>query len=215
MAKKDKDGNWLDARGKAVPAEYVPELDKQRDAMVEKVIKRARKLADSMIEAKLEIVADVEVYLKAKAKDGKVKENWKGNITLDSFDGTLRVERSMDDQIGFSEQLQMVKTIIDEWIAERLHGVDESLAKVISQAFNVDKRGRVNTAMIMRLLNLDITDKKWVKAMNLLRESIQVTATRQYLKFSEKVQTEGGEEWRQINLNFSSLTVTSADSKEA
>lgn len=209
MAKKDKDGNWIDARGKAVPMEYVPELDQLRDAMVERVMKKALKLEELLLQAKLDIIAEVDAYLDAKAKAGKVKETWKGNITLDSFDGTMRVERSMDDQIGFSEQLQMVKTIIDEWIAQRLQGVDESLAKVIGQAFSVDKKGRVNTAMIMRLLNLDIEDAKWKKAMKLLRESIQVTATRQYLRFSEKIEAESGETWRQVCLNFSSLTTGS------
>lgn len=208
MAKKDKDGNWIDARGKAVPTEYVPELDQLRDAMVERVMKKALKLEELLLQAKLDIIAEVDAYLDARAKEGKVKEAWKGNITLDSFDGALRIERSMDDQIGFSEQLQMVKTIIDEWIAHRLQGVDESLAKVIGQAFNVDKKGRVNTAMIMRLLNLDIEDAKWKKAMKLLRESIQVTATRQYLRFSEKIETETGETWRQVCLNFSSLTTS-------
>lgn len=211
MAKKDKDGNWFDARGKAVPEEYVPELDQQRDAMVERVFKRVRKLELAMIEAKLEIVADIDAYLKDRAKDGKVKESWKGNITLDSFDGSLRIERSMDDQIGFSEQLQMVKTIIDEWISERLDGADDALAKVVSQAFNVDKKSRVNTAMIMKLLNLDIEDPKWKKAMRLLRESIQVTATRQYLAFAEKVANDTGEEWRKIVLNFAAISGTSVE----
>lgn len=208
MAKKDKDGNWIDARGRAVPAEYVPEIDKERDAMVVSVHGIAKKLELALLEGKLAMIAAVESYLALRAKAGKVKESWKGNITLDSFDGTLRVERSIDDVIGFSEQLQMVKTIIDEWISKRLDGVDPALAKVVSQAFSVDKKGRVNTAMIMKLLNLDIEDTLWKKAMKLLRESITVTATRQYLAVFERISTDTGEEMRQLCLNFSNISTT-------
>lgn len=213
MAKLDKDGNWIDNKGRAVPKEYIKPMDRLRDAMVESIHKRALKLESDLLAAKLMFISDVDEYLEAKAKDGKVKEGWKGNITLDSFDGTKRVERSIDDVIGFSEQLQMVKTLVDEWISERLKGVDESLAKVISQAFSVDKKGRVNTAMILKLLNLDIDDAKWRKAMKLLRESIQVTATRQYLSISEKYRSETGEEWRQICLNFAAISTITVPEK--
>lgn len=208
MAKKDKDGNWIDNKGRPVPEEYIKPLDKMRDAMVESIHKRARKLESDILAAKLMFIAEVDAYLEAKAKDSKVREGWKGNITLDSFDGSKRIERSIDDVIGFTEQLQMVKTLVDEWISERLKGVDESLGKVIAQAFSVDKKGRINTAMILKLLNLDIEDAKWKKAMKLLKESIQVTATRQYLSISEKFTSDSGEEWRQICLNFAAISTT-------
>lgn len=208
MAKKDKDGNWIDNKGRPVPEEYIKPLDKMRDAMVESIHKRARKLESDILAAKLMFIAEVDAYLEAKAKDSKVREGWKGNITLDSFDGSKRIERSIDDVIGFSEQLQMVKTLVDEWISERLKGVDESLGKVIAQAFSVDKKGRINTAMILKLLNLDIEDPKWKKAMKLLKESIQVTATRQYLSISEKFTSDSGEEWRQVCLNFAAISTT-------
>lgn len=206
MAKKDKDGNWIDSRGKTVPEEYVPELDRERDAMVERVFKRMLKLEEAIAHARIEALCEIDTYLAKLAKANRVKENWKGNITLDSFDGALRILRSMDDLIGFSESLQIVKTQIDEWLRDRLNGVDESLAKVINQAFNVDKQGRVNTAMIMKLLHLDIQDPKWLKAMAILKESIVVKASRQYVSFQAKETTEAGENWRKVILNFNAAT---------
>ena len=203
MAKKDKDGNWIDARGRGVPVEYVKEQDQRRDAMIEKVHSIAKKLEKEIAAARLEITQEVDLYLEWLAKENKVKEGWKGNITLDSFDGSLRVVRNMDDQVGFSESLHLVKTQIDLWLKDQMQGANASLVKVVSSAFNVDKKGKVNTAMILRLLTLDITDAKWRKAMQVLRDSIQVTATRQYLSFAEKIATEeGGETWRPVVLNF-------------
>ena len=207
MAKTDRDGNWIDARGVRYPLELIPALDQERDAMVERVHALAKSLETALLEGKLAMLNEVQSYLVARAKAGKVKENWKGNISLNSFDGSMRVDQNMNDVIGFSEQLQMVKTIIDEWISKRMDGIDPGLAKVITMAFNVDKKGCVNTAMIMRLLHLDIDDPLWKKAMKLLRESISVTCTRQYLCVYERIVTDTGEEMRQVNLNFSNISV--------
>lgn len=202
MAKKDKDGNWLDPRGRAVPEDYVSEQDQLRDAMVERIHKAATKLEEQIAEFRLFAHQETDAYLEWLAKEKKVKEGWKGNITLDSFDGSKRVVRNIDDQVGFNESLQLVKSQIDLWLKDQMQGANESLVKVVSSAFNVDKKGKVNTAMIMRLLQLDIQDAKWKKAMQILRDSITVTATRQYLSFSEKVAADDGEIWRPICLNF-------------
>lgn len=206
MAKTDKDGNWIDARGKAVPEEYVPELDRERDAMVDRLFKKMLKLEEAIAKARIEALCEIDTYLAKLAKANKVKEKWKGNISLDSFDGALRIQRSMDDQIGFNESLQIVKTQIDKWLRDRLEGVDDGLAKVVSQAFNVDKQGRVNSAMIMKLLHLDIKDAKWQKAMDILKESIVVKATRQYVSFAQKETSDAGENWRKLVLNFNAAT---------
>lgn len=202
MAKTDKDGNWLDARNKAVPVEYVPELDRARDAMVERLFKMALKLEKAIAAFRVDALCELDTYLAKLAKANKVKESWKGNISLDSFDGSLRIQRRMDDLIGFNESLQLVKTQLDEWLRDRLDGVDESLAKVVGQAFNVDKAGRVNTAMIMKLLRLEIKDPKWQKAMAILKESIVVNARRQSVVFQAKEVTDSGENWRKVCLSF-------------
>lgn len=207
MAKKDKDGNWIDGRGVRYPPELIPAIDQERDAMVERVHAIAKSLESALLEGKLAMLNEVQTYLAARAKSGKVKEGWKGNVQLKSFDGSIRVDQNIDDVVGFSEQLQMVKTTIDEWIGKRMDGIDPSLSKVITMAFNVDKKNRVNTAMIMRLLHLDIDDPLWKKAMKLLRESISVTSTRQYVNVYERIVSDTGEEMRLINLNFSNISV--------
>ena len=206
MAKKDQQGNWLDPKGRAVPEEYVPEMDKKRDALVERIIKKADKLAEQIAIAKLDIVQSIDSYLEELAKSKKTREDWKGNISLGNFADDLRIERRIDDAIGFDEKLQMVKSILDKWVAARLEGSDESLGKVVSQAFNMDKKGRINTAMLLKLLHLDIQDKEWKKAMAILKESIIVKNTKQYINFRRKAATDTGEEWQTICLNFNAAT---------
>lgn len=136
-----------------------------------------------------------------------MRENWKGNISLDFFDGTFRIERKIDEVLGFDEKLQLVKTQIDKWVASRLQGTDDALAKVISQAFNMDKQGRINTSMLLKLLHLDIDDTDWKKAMRLLKDSMSVKSSKQYINFKTKITSETGEEWSSVCLNFNSATI--------
>lgn len=208
MAKKDKQGNWLDAKGTPVPEKYVPVMDKKRDAMVESVFKKVEKLSDQMAKCKVEVVKALDKYLDELAKDNRIKEGWKGNILLANFAGDQVIERNSSDLIAFDEKLQMVKTQVDKWISERMKDADSDLAKVISQAFNVDKRGRVNTAMLLKLLHLDIEDPMWKKAMTLLKESIIVKSTKTALIFRRKAVTDSGETWQNIILNFNDIAVT-------
>lgn len=213
MATKDKDGNWLDDRGRPVPEQYIPATDKKRDQLVERTFKKVVKLSEKIAETKCEIVGSIDKYLDELAKENRVRENWKGNILLQNFDKSLCIERRIDDNIGFDEKLQMVKTIVDKWIAGRLDGIDENLGKVITQAFNVDKQGRVNTAMLMKLLHLEIEDSEWKKAMRMLKESIIIKASKQSINFKRKVKKDSGEIWETVVLNFNDAVASEKKEK--
>jgi hypothetical protein len=202
MAKTDKDGNWTDVRGYLVPPAIIPEIDQRRDALVEKLIKENKKKNAMLAEFRKVCAKSIDEYLAFHAKSKKVRESWRGNIQLKSFDESLLIERAMSDRIDFNENLQLAKAQIDVWLKNRIGGTDPSLAKIISQAFNVDKKGCINTAVILKLMRLEIEDGDWKKAMKILRDSITVASTKLYIRFKEKVQGEGGEVWRNISLDF-------------
>ncbi|MBQ3776604.1 MAG: DUF3164 family protein [Fibrobacter sp.] len=215
MAMKDKQGNWLDDKGRPIPEEYIQPQDKKRDRMVESIIKRVSKLSAKLASEKTEIVAAIEKYLKELAKDNKVRENWKGNILIYNFSQNLCIERRINETISFDERLQMVKTTIDKWLNDRLKNIDELIAKVISQAFSVDKQGRINTAMLLKLRKLDIQDHEWKKAMELLDESIFVKSSKMALRFRTKNTDVPDGAWSEIGLNFNEIALAAEDVKDA
>lgn len=215
MAMKDKQGNWLDDKGRPIPEEYIQPQDKKRDRMVESIIKRVSKLSAKLVSEKTEIVAAIEKYLKELAKDNKVRENWKGNIIIYNFSQNLCIERRINETISFDERLQMVKTTIDKWLNDRLKNIDELIAKVISQAFSVDKQGRINTAMLLKLRKLDIQDHEWKKAMELLDESIFVKSSKMALRFRTKNTDVPDGAWSEIGLNFNEIALAAEDVKDA
>jgi len=215
MAQKDKQGNWLDDKGRPIPEEYIQPQDKKRDRMVESIIKRVSKLSAKLASEKTEIVAAIEKYLKELAKDNKVRENWKGNIIIYNFSQNLCIERRINETISFDERLQMVKTTIDKWLNDRLKNIDELIAKVISQAFSVDKQGRINTAMLLKLRKLDIQDHEWKKAMELLDDSIFVKSSKMALRFRTKNTDVPDGAWSEIGLNFNEIALAAEDVKDA
>lgn len=117
--------------------------------------------------------------------------------------------------MSFDERLQMVKTTIDKWINNKLKDTDPTLSKVIAQAFSVDKQGRINTAMLLKLKRIDIQDAEWKKAMQLLDDSIFVKSSKMALRFRSKDTKvpEGG--WVEVSLNFNDINVQPKDEKDA
>ena len=210
MAQKDNQGNWLDSKGRPVPEEYIRPEDKRRDKLVEGIFKRVSKLSAKLESEKTEIVDAIEKYLKELAKDNKVREGWKGNILLYNFSQNLCIERRIDETVSFDERLQMVKTTIDKWI----NNTDPTLSKVIAQAFSVDKQGRINTAMLLKLKRIDIQDAEWKKAMQLLDDSIFVKSSKMALRFRSKDLSvpEGG--WVEVSLNFNDIQVQPKEEKD-
>ena len=207
MAQKDNQGNWLDSKGRPVPEEYIRPEDKKKDKLVESILKRVVKLSAKLETEKAEIVDSIEKYLKDLAKDNRVREGWKGNILLYNFSQNLCIERRIDESISFDERLQMVKTTIDKWIGQKLKDTDPTLSKVIAQAFSVDKQGRINTAMLLKLKRIDIQDAEWKKAMQLLDDSIFVKSSKMALRFRMKGTKNPDNGWTEISLNFNDIQV--------
>jgi hypothetical protein len=224
MAIKDTQGNWLDTRGTPVPPKYIDPIDKKRDDVVTKVVAEALKLEKTMKKSKTAVLKLVNSYLDLLGKEAG-KDDWKGNLTLRDFSGVSALEISISDLIRFDERLQMAKTIIDELVLVWGKSSRPELVTIIQQAFNVDKSGRINQAMVLRLLKLKINDPKWEEAIHLIRESIQVVDSRKTMtiKLRTPTQTAGAStptpigkkgsqkelasdgDWQTLNLNFSSI----------
>ena len=203
MSLKDKDGNWIDPRGQAVPQAYVKALDRKRDHEVEMAVKEALVIEKRMKDLKEKILGRIMKYRAAIEKDTGVKLEGKGNLCLTNFSGDKQLEFSMNDIIVFDEKLQIARQLINDCIGEWSDGANKNLKVVINQAFELDKKGKVNTQAILKLRQLNIRNAKWKKAMELIGESISITGTRQYLNI--RARKNSSAKLKTINLNFSSM----------
>ena len=198
--KKTVDRTKTDANGQSIPISIIkPEILKQ-DAIVNKTIERAKKLQERIIRDKAKLFEEVELYLEEVAEKNGLE--WKGNAILNSFDGVNRVEIRFKERIQFGIELQLAKQKIDECLKEWSADSNANLRAIISEAFQVDKKGEIAKYRILRLRRYNIKDPTWKEAMELIDQAIQVVSTKQYITFYEK--DESGQQ-RQIVLNFSTL----------
>ena len=193
-------GYMENAQGSLVPVTNIRQIDLERDALVKEIVKSAQYLAATISAFKLRTMADIGAFVELSAeKYGANLGGKKGNVTLMSFDGRLKIQRSIDEYQVFDERLQAAKALIDECITEWAVGSRPELHTLINDAFQVDKQGRINVNRILGLRRLDIADERWKQAMTAIGESLQVVGSKEYIRIYER-QPDGG--YKPLPLNI-------------
>lgn len=126
-----------------------------------------------------------------------------GNVSLLSFDGRLKVQLAVADTLSFDERLHVAKGLIDECILEWSEDSGTEIKTLIMDAFQVDKEGNINTGRVFSLMRVKIEHPKWLQAMAALKDSIQVTATSQYLRVYERIGD--SDKYKKLSLDMAGL----------
>ncbi|WP_131669806.1 DUF3164 family protein [Psychrobacter pygoscelis] len=197
------EGYMANAKGHLIPIDKVKPIDKLRDEEVKKMAAVAKKLRDDMKVAKAALFASFNDFVALSATEYKVQLGGeKGNTTLLSYDGRYKVQLAVSENIVFDERLQVAKKLIDECLNEWTANSNDNIKAIINQAFQVDKEGKISTHRVLSLRSLDISDDKWLDAMEAISNAIQVTDTKEYIRFYER--DEHGK-YQQIALDFSNV----------
>jgi hypothetical protein len=176
-----------DGQGRQVPAELVREIDKLRDQTVRRIADEALKMREVLDAFKRRIRDDIFTFVELSASQyGKAWGGKKGNITLATYDGKYRLVVAMNDNIVFDERLQIARDIVGECIEKWSKDARSEIRALVNDAFQVDKAGKINTARVLGLRRLEIQDPDWQKAMQAITESIQISGSKQYLRFYER-----------------------------
>jgi hypothetical protein len=192
-----------DSQGRQVPIELVPEIDKLRDQTVRRIAEEAMKMKDVLGNFKKRIGDDIHTFVELSANQyGKTWGGKKGNITLATYDGKYRLIVAMDDNIIFDERLQIARQIIGECLDKWSSDARPEIRMLVNDAFQVDKAGKISTSRVLGLRRLEIHDPDWQKAMQAITESIQISGTKQYLRFYER---DANGEYKQIPLDVAAL----------
>ena len=191
------EGYMQNAKGHLIP------VDKLRDEEVRGMIKVAKMLRDDMQRAKRRIFASFNDFVALSAQEYEVQLGGKkGNTTLISYDGKFKVQLAVSENIVFDERLQVAKSLIDECLTDWTRDSNDNIKAIINQAFQVDKEGKISTHRVLSLRSLDMSDAKWDRAMDAISDAIQVTDTKEYIRFYER--DEQGA-YHQISLDFSNV----------
>lgn len=198
------EGYKENALGHLVPIGSIEAIDLLRDELVQDLAERAAQLHKWMLEFKRAAMDDVREFVSLSAEKYDVQVGGlKGNLILNSFDGRVRVAIQVQERIAFDERIKIAKELVDHCIQKWMSGsTDINIRALVEHAFQVDKTGRINIGRVIGLTKLKIDDEDWKKAMEAIRDSLQVLGSTSYIRFYRR--REDGE-YTQIPLDLSAL----------
>ena len=192
-----------DARGALVPVDSIKTIDLVRDDLVHRVFQNVVPVREELVRLKQLALQEIRDFIELSANEYGVQLGGKkGNVTLTSFDGEFRLMVAMSDTLAFDERLQAAKKLIDECLEEWTQNSNPNLKTVVQAAFDVNKQGHINTGRVLGLRRLNIQHEKWSEAMNILSDSIQVLASKEYVRFYQR-NTDG--KYELINLDLATV----------
>lgn len=195
------DGYMENAKASLIPIAKVKPVDKLRDEQVKLMMKHAKELRQDMQRKKRLLFGAFTDFVALSAQEyGVAIGGKKGNTTLLSYDGKYKIQLAISENIVFDERLQVAKQLIDECLTDWTQDSNDNIKALINQAFQVDKQGNISTGRVLALRSLDINDAKWDRAMDAISDAIQVTDTKEYMRFYER-DNQGA--YHQISLDFS------------
>lgn len=179
------DGYMENGLGHLVPVANVAELDKLRDETVRKLVGQAERTGVLVAEFRARAEADVAAFAELSAQEfGAEIGGEKGNVTLTSYDGSMKVVRARADRITFTEAVRVTRELCFKCIEKWSEGVNANLATCVRRSFETDKNGHLSAAKILSLRSYEIKDDPdWDAAMRALDGAIQVIGSRQYVRF--------------------------------
>lgn len=180
-------GYMMNGVGHLIPVKLVSEIDKLRDSLVRDIVGKADELRELLGDFKADAFGEIQAFAELSAEKYNIKLGGiKGNITLCSFDGRYQIKLSQADIKVFDERLQAAKQLVDACIHRWTEGSRDEIVALIEHSFQTDQEGKINIGRIYTLMQLDINDDEWRRAMQALRDSMQVISTKAYLRVYER-----------------------------
>lgn len=197
-------GYWRDGRGALIPESMIKEVDQQREQVVADIIEHARLLNKELSLFKAKAFGDIAAFIELSAEQYKVMLGGKkGNVTLFSFDGQYKVQRTMHDNIAPDERILAAKQLTIDCVNDWSENARPELKAIVNRAFATSKDGGLKLGRLLELRRLDIKDERWQRAMDALSESLQVVGSRSYIRVYERVGDSN--EYRPIPLDIAGV----------
>jgi len=196
----------VNAKGERVHVDLIKGDEKMKDELVNHLIGEAVAFGGIMREFKQKAEQEIERYFAALMDkyglNPKAKSK-RGNITLENFSGTAKVQIAVSDKLTFDEKIQLAKMKFDEYFEQVTEGSSEEIKLLITKAFDVDKEGNVDVKKILELRSYNIQHPKWVEAVALIEESKRVVSSKSYIRFYKREDT--SKPYEHISLDMASV----------
>lgn len=193
---------WLHANGGLIPDEVVKAIDKLQDELVRKIVAHALPLSAQIARFRQHCFDDIDALVALLEFEYQAPRGGsKGNLVFTSYDGCLQIKVAVADAILFGPELQIAKTLVDECLREWSTDSRSEIRAIISRAFDVDSQGRLNRSALFSLMRHEITDERWQRAMQAIRDSIRIVGSKRYIRMYQRDHAQAA--WQAITIDVS------------
>lgn len=206
MAIVNDEKKWLNARNEWVHPDLIRADEKLKDQLVECILRKVEEHNKILKALKDDINNDIESYLdillekyNINAKDSAKK----GNYTFEDYAKTLKVQVQMAEKIQFNDKLNIAKAKIDEYLNDIVKEASEDIKVLINKAFEVDKKGNLDSKKILSLRSYDIKDARWKEAMEIIAESVEIVGIKPYIRFYKR--EKATDSYTAVSLDFANI----------
>ena len=190
-----------DGKGALVPVSLIKPQHLLEDELVRKVMGYAIALSAQVARFKEHTFDDLGQFEALLAQQyGATLGGAKGNKTLTSHDGLFKITVQVADNIVFGSELQIAKSLVDECLNEWSQGSRDEIRAIVQRAFNTDKAGQINRSEIFMLLRLEITDPRWQRAMQAIRDAMRVEGSKTYVRCHRRTDIDGA--WIPVTIDL-------------
>lgn len=199
-----KDKVWRDEQGMEVPYDRTTKIERMKEGHAFTLASAALKINEQLTSFKQQIRTLCDDVFKSVMSEKELKKATKGNFTWYNFDGSIKIEVSINENIEFDGLLiEKCKQKLLELVGDSINSDKAFIKELVQSAFQTS-RGKLDTKKIMSLKKYTskITDKRYAEAMKYLDDSIRRPDSKTY--FRVWVRDSNGQ-YNNIDLNFSSV----------
>ena len=197
-------GYQLDAKGRLCPAKLVRPADELQDDTARRILAFGVDLADQIARFRRHSYADVGAMLELLGDEYGLprKPGRKGNFSIQSYDGRLKVVIQVQDRIVFGPELQVARRIVDECVREWADGQRAEVVALLQGAFEPDREGNISREAVFRLQRIEIDDPRWQQVRQAISDAVRVTGSRTYLRLYLRGDADGP--WKTVPIDIAS-----------
>lgn len=196
----------INSKGEKVHVDLIKKDDVMRDDLVNGLLDEATAFKGLIKEFREKAEGRVDNYfdeLMTKYNIDAKAHTKKGNITLENFSSTAKVQIAISDKLSFDEKIQLAKMKFDEYFEQVTEGSSEEIKLLINKAFDVDKEGNVDVKKILELRSYNIRHPKWVEGVALIEESKKIVSSKSYIRFYMRESSDKA--WEHVSLDIAAV----------
>ncbi|HJV42383.1 DUF3164 family protein [Caulobacter sp.] len=186
--------------GSLMPVANMRAQDRLQDELVRKILGFALPLSETIARFVQHTFDDADDLVDLLDQQYGVKRGGKaGNLTFTTFDQLMKVEVTRAKIIDFGPELTQAKALVDQVVADLAVNADALLKGLVTRAFNIENGGLTNRAALLQLLRWEMPDERWRRAMDAIRDAIQVKGTKRYVRIYHRPSID--DQWTPVSLD--------------